>query len=182
MLTAARYAELLVLGQHQDDESVDGGVDAAFLQELLLKAAKPALVVPYAGSFEVVGRRVLVAWNGGAQATRAIDSALPLIEQANEVHVAVFGDVRGDAREGDHGEEPGADIGLYLARHNAHVSVTRSRAELDVGAQILNRASDLGADLIVMGAYGKSPLRERLLGGATRTLLESMTVPVLMAH
>jgi nucleotide-binding universal stress UspA family protein len=94
--------------------------------------------------------------------------------------VAVFDPERGRR---NHGEQPGADIGLYLARHGVKVSAHRqSGAGFDVGAQILSRAADTGADLIVIGAYGHSRMRELVLGGVTRTMLESMTVPVLMSH
>ena len=84
---------------------------------------------------------------------------------------------------GDHGEPPAADIALYLARHGVKANAARDVAPgIDIGARILTRAANADADLIVMGAYGHSRLRELALGGATRTLLEAMTVPVLMAH
>ena len=101
-------------------------------------------------------------------------------KRAAQVDVVAFEPARSGA---DHGEEPGADIALYLARHGVKVTVSRVDApDLDVGNQLLSRAFDLSADLIVMGAWGHSRLRELILGGVTRTLLESMTVPVLMAH
>jgi nucleotide-binding universal stress UspA family protein len=96
------------------------------------------------------------------------------------VHVIAFQPEKSGAA---HGEEPGADIALFLTRHGVKVRVSRYDApDVDVGNQLLSRAFDLSADLIVMGAWGHSRLHELVLGGVTRTLLESMTVPVLMAH
>jgi nucleotide-binding universal stress UspA family protein len=96
------------------------------------------------------------------------------------VEVSVFDPQRA---AGKHGEQPGADIALYLSRHGVKVTVHRqSGAGYDVGAQILSRAADAAADMIVMGGYGHARVRELVLGGVTRTILESMTVPVLMSH
>jgi nucleotide-binding universal stress UspA family protein len=176
----ARYADLVVVGQARPSGDDGDGLLPGFADELVLTAGRPVLLVPYAGRFPVVGDRILVAWNAGREAARAVTDALPLLTRAVEVQVAAFDPDRGGA---DHGEEPGADIGLYLARHGVKVTVARQvGAGLNVGEQILSRAADISADLIVMGAYGHSRTRELILGGATRTLLESMTVPVLMSH
>ena len=174
---SARYGDLLVAGQPAADGTQS--ISLGFAGKLLLSVGRPVLFVPYAGSFAAPGKRVLVAWNASREAARAVSDALPLLRGAAEVVVAAF-----DAeRSGDHGQEPGADIALYLARHGVKVTVTReSGAGIDVGNQILSRAFDFDSDLIVMGAYGHSRLRELVLGGATRTLLESMTVPVLMSR
>ena len=103
---------------------------------------------------------------------------MPMLARAQAVHLASF-----NPRDTDHGDVPGADIGLTLARHGVKVSVEQQTSEdTDVGNQILSRAADLQADLIVMGAYGHARLRQLVLGGVTRTLLETMTVPVLMSH
>ena len=107
-----------------------------------------------------------------------MSDALPLLQRADAVELVAF-----DPRSGDHGEVPAADIALYLARHGVKASAARQSApEVDIGAQILSRAADSSADLIVMGGYGHSRLRELVLGGATRSMLEAMTVPVLMSH
>jgi nucleotide-binding universal stress UspA family protein len=136
--------------------------------------------VPYAGRFATAGQRVLIAWDAGREAARAVSDALPLLKRADTVEVAVFDPERGRR---EHGEQPGADVALYLTRHGVKVSVARqSGANFVVGAQILSRAADTGADLVVMGAYGHSRVRELVLGGVTRIMLESMTVPVLMSH
>jgi nucleotide-binding universal stress UspA family protein len=177
---SARYADLVVVGQKDPGGEESSGAGADFAEELVLSAGRPVLLVPYAGRFAVVGRRILVAWNAGREAARAVTDALPLLTRADAVHVVAFNPDKGGA---DHGDTPGADIGLYLARHGVKVSVAQQQnEELAVGEQILSRAADLSVDLIVMGAYGHSRVRELMLGGATRTLLDSMTVPVLMSH
>jgi len=174
----ARYADLVVIGQQNPD--LDSGVGRDFERSVPIAVGRPVLVVPYTFERRPVGERVLVAWNAGREAARAVSDALPLLKRAIHVDVVVFNLSKSGA---EHGEEPGADIALYLARHGVKVTVSRVDApDLDVGNQLLSRAFDLSADLIVMGAWGHSRLRELVLGGVTRTLLESMTVPVLMAH
>jgi nucleotide-binding universal stress UspA family protein len=174
----ARYADLVVIGQQNPEWP--SGMNKDFERNILLTAGRPVLVVPYAFERRPVGRNVLVAWNASLEAARAVSEALPLLKRAGQVHVIAFSPAKSGT---GHGEEPGADIGLYLARHGVKVTVSRHEANgIDVGNQLLSRAFDLSADMIVMGAWGHSRLHELVLGGATRTLLESMTVPVLMAH
>lgn len=174
----ARYADLVVIGQ--DDGSGASGLTPDFEQHLLLASGRPVLLVPYASEKRPVGNNVLVAWNASREATRAVTDALPLLQGAKQVQVAAFNAGR---KGGTHGEVPGADIGLYLSRHGVRVTVSQYQADdVDVGNQLLSRAADLDTDLIVMGAYGHSRMAELILGGVTRTLLESMTVPVLMSH
>jgi nucleotide-binding universal stress UspA family protein len=177
MRRSARYADLVVVGQRDPDLAPGEGMPGYFVEELVLSAGRPVLVVPYAGRFPRIDARVLVAWNASREAARALTDALPLLQRAQAVEVAAF-----EPQAADHGAEPGTDLALYLARHGVRVNVARQQAGIEVGAQILSRAADSEADLIVMGAYGHSRAREIVLGGATRTLLESMTVPVLMAH
>lgn len=172
----ARYADLLVLGQ--PDPSGEGGVAPDFAALVTLSAGRPVLMVPYIGKFETLGKRVLVAWSATRESTRAVTDAIPMLRLAETVNVVAF-----NPRSPDHGQIPGADIGLFLARHGVPVEVSHYRAEdIDAGNQLLSRAADLGSDLIVMGAYGHSRLQEMVMGGVTRTILESMTVPVMMSH
>ena len=147
--------------------------------DIAKSSGRPVLVVPYAGSFASVGRRALVSWDAGTSATRALTASIPLLRRAEIVEVAVF---NADPQTDVHGEQPGADIALYLARHGLKVDVIRQKTQVDIGNALLSLATDLGSDLVVMGGYGHSRFREILLGGVTRTVLESMTVPVLMAH
>lgn len=174
----ARYADLTIIGQQEDDSG--SGVDKRLQADLPLAAGRPVLIVPYIQKEAQVGRRVVVAWNASREAARAVHDALPMLAGAQHVHVVTLG--RAGPFNG-HGEDPGADIALFLTRHGLKVTVHRDpTAKGDYGGQLLSRAFDLSADLIVMGAWGHSRLQERLLGGVTRTLLESMTVPLLMAH
>ena len=172
----ARYADLVVLGQ--PDPAGEDGVAPEFAAMVTLSAGRPVLMVPYIGNFETLGKRALVAWSATRESTRALTDAIPLLRLAEAVNVVAF-----NPRSPAHGQIPGADIGLFLARHGVPVEVSHYRAEdIDAGNQLLSRAADLGSDLIVMGAYGHSRLREMVMGGVTRTILESMTVPVLMSH
>lgn len=174
-----RYVDLVVLGQTNPDEA-DSVLFAPRPEEVALAAGRPVLVVPYAGRFEVCGRRVLVAWNASRAATRAVNDAMPLLAAAETVTVLCV-----DPHEDRiaHGEVPGMDIAAHLARHGVKARVeTTMSGEIGVGNTLLSWASDSGADLLVMGAYGHARVRELLLGGATRTILESMTLPVLMSH
>jgi nucleotide-binding universal stress UspA family protein len=173
----ARYADLTVVGQGIDLK--DAPYELAFLpQELALGVGRPVLVVPRYGTFDTVGERVLVAWNGSREATRAVHDALPLLKLARNVTVLSIDPER------DTGDRtPSADIALHLARHGVPAeSMSTLGLDISVGDLLLSRAADLGADLIVMGAYGHSRVRELVLGGATRHILQHMTVPVLMSH
>jgi nucleotide-binding universal stress UspA family protein len=175
----ARYADVTIVGQ-PDPESDDLGSASDLPERVALGAGRPVLVVPYAGSFSTVGQRVLVAWNAGREATRAVNDALPLLEGAAKVTVLAI-NPRGGLH--GHGEVPSADLALHLARHGVRAEASSLKSEdVDVGALLLSQAADLGADMIVMGAYGHSRLRELALGGATREILRSMTVPVLLSH
>ncbi len=173
----ARRADLLVLGQERGEEGV---LDRRGVPDtVVLTAGRPALIVPYVGARLPVGRRVLVAWNGSREAVRAVNDALPLLRRAEAVVILSI-DSGGEERGGD---LPGAEIARHLARHGVPCEARSARVEdIEVGDVLLSRAADEGADLIVMGAYGRSRFRELVLGGATRHLLAHMTVPVLMSH
>ena len=176
MALHARYADLVLVNQTDpEDESRTGFADA-----ILLSVGRPVLVLPYAGNATVKADNVLVCWDAGREAARAVTDALPLLQRAKRVTVL---SVDGRASAGGHGEQPGADIALYLSRHGIKAEAARTTSGgIDPGSVILSRAFDYGTDLIVMGAYGHSRVREVLLGGATRTILQQMTVPVLMSH
>jgi nucleotide-binding universal stress UspA family protein len=175
----ARYADLAIVGQADPDGSAPG-TTPDLPERVILGAGRPALVVPYVGRFESVGRRVLVAWNASREATRAVNDALPFLKRAARVTVLSVNPRSGvDA----HGAIPGADIALHLARHDVTVeAATVATDDVRVDDMLLSQASDMEADLIVMGAYGHSRLGELVLGGATRHLLRQITVPVFMSH
>lgn len=174
----ARYADLVVLGQPQPGGAAP--LAGPVLEEALFGAGRPLLVVPYAGRFDGIGREVLVGWNASAQASRALHDALPLLEGAARTTILAVNPRRGPD---GHGAEPGADIARHLARHGLHVVAEHLVApEITEADTLLNRAAELGADLLVLGGYGHSRLRELVLGGVTRRLLREMTVPVLLSH
>jgi nucleotide-binding universal stress UspA family protein len=172
----ARYADLVVVGQ-ADRDSNEGNLLPDLPDYTLLNCGRPVLLVPREGRFPTIGKRVMVAWNGSVEAAKAVTAALPLLRGAEQVTLAVLGD-SADAL----GESPGADIALYLARHGVNVEVLRRTEPADPGKAILSLAADFNVDLLVMGAYGHSRFREMMLGGATRTILATATLPVLMAH
>lgn len=170
------FADLLVLGQH-DRTDPQPHVSGDFVPSVLLASGRPGLIVPGTGRFLRAGGNVVVAWKPTATATRAVSAALPLLRQARTATVVEWGRAPGPAGAG------ALDIEVCLRLHGVQAQVQRQVEEPhDVGRLLLERAADLGADLLVMGCYGKSPTRERLMGGATRTVLESMTLPVLMCH
>jgi nucleotide-binding universal stress UspA family protein len=173
----ARHADLTVMTQ--EDPTEKSGMNSSVPASVVVAAGRPVLVVPYAGDFRSCGESVLIAWSGTRESARALADALPMLKLSKEVNVVSF-NPRGDS---GWGEIPGADIGLWLTRHGVKVNVRQQKsAEVDVGNQILSLAADLGANMIVMGAYGHSRTFQFVLGGVTRTLLDTMTVPVLMSH
>lgn len=171
----ARYADLAVVAR-TDKDAPDGMAVTA--EDLALDGGRPVLMVP-PGAAPSVGRNVVLAWKPAREAVRAINDAIPLLEPGARVTVLVV-----DPRDTpEHGQEPGADIAAHLARHGFVVTVEVALSgDLDVTGTLLRRATELGADLLVMGAYGHSRLRERVLGGVTRDLLRIAPLPVLISH
>jgi nucleotide-binding universal stress UspA family protein len=175
----AKYADLTLVGQANPDDP-QNYPNPGLPAEVALSSGRPVLVVPYVGVSHDIGRNVLVAWNGSREATRAINDAMPILERAEKVTILAVNPRKGG---GDHGDVPSADMALHLARHGVKAEAAQTVAtDIDVGDIILSRLSDLGADLVVMGAYGHSRMRELMMGGVTRDLLRHMTVPVLMSH
>lgn len=174
----AHYCDLVVIGQTDPDRpSPLLGPD--FPEHVALHSGCPVLIIPYAGTFKNVGTTVLVAWDASMEARRAVRDALPLLKRAQMVQVAIINPA---AQAEIYGQRPGADIALYLARHDVKVSVREEVSDDDIGNTLLSLAADSASDLLIMGCFGHSRLRETLLGGATRTILKSMTLPVLMSH
>ena len=174
----ARHADLLILGQ-DDSKDAASYVAPSFVGNLVLDAGRPALVVPHSGTVQTLGENVLIAWDGSREAARAVADALPLLESARYVTVDIVQHT--DAAR----ETPvGIDVAAWLDTHgvNASFTTTRTHVGASASAALLSRASDMHIDLLVMGAYGHSRARERVFGGVTRTMLESMTLPVLMSH
>jgi nucleotide-binding universal stress UspA family protein len=176
----ARYADLTVLGQPNEDAPYRGPAADSVLVNVMMSSGRPVLAVPYAGHFEHIGDRVLVAWNASREATRAVNDALPLLRGATSVTVLAVNPKRGIA---GHGDVPAADIALHLARHGVKAEAAHTIAEdINEADALLSYAADLGVDLIVCGGYGHSRAHEMVFGGVTRTLLREMTVPMLLSH
>jgi nucleotide-binding universal stress UspA family protein len=174
----ARYADLMVLGQFDpDDRHAD--LMRGMPEHVLLNVGHPALIIPYAGSYTSACNQPLVAWDGSPAASRAIAGAMPLLRDAGIVRIVVFNAMRyGDL----HGKQAGADLAVFLARHGLRIEVMQENTEQDIGSALLALAADANADLLVMGCYGHSRLRDMFVGSASRTVLNAMTLPVLMAH
>ena len=173
-----RAADLIVASQSDPDWEMSGLFDAP--ERLALESGRPVLVVPYAGRFGEIGKRVMVAWSGKREGARAVFDALPLLKSADKVTLLC---VVGRDADGESGQLPGAEIAASLARHGVKVTVRKTLAdEVGVADEILARLADEGSDLLVMGAYGHSRLREMVFGGVTRHILRHMTVPTLMSH
>jgi nucleotide-binding universal stress UspA family protein len=171
----ARRFDLSVITQARPDQPT---LDRLMVEASLFDSGRPVLIVPYIQRAALKLDHVLVGWDGSRSAARAIADAMPLLVRAKAVEVLI---VAGEAAKSD--EIPGADIAHHLARHGAKVDVNRMVSiEIDVASTILSHAADASADLLVMGGYGHSRLREFVLGGATRGILNSMTIPTLMSH
>jgi len=171
----ARRFDLAIVGQPEREraataEVVDEGV--------LFDSGRPVIFVPYIQKSGLKLDRVMLCWDGSRAATRAINDAMPFLEKAKQVELVIVSSKAGKANE-----LTGADMGQHLARHGLKVEVKRiTSPDIDVTSTILSYAADSSADMIVMGGYGHSRLREFILGGVTRGLLETMTVPTLMSH
>lgn len=171
----ARRFDLSIVAQADPDKL---GAEDLIAESALFNSGRPVIVVPYIQTAGITLERVVVCWDGGRAAARAIGDAMPLLKRAGNVEVLI---VTNEPPKSD--EAPGADIGQHLARHGVKVDVRREqRTDIDVANTILSYVADSGADFIVMGGYGHSRLREFILGGVTRSMLQSMTVPVLMSH
>ncbi|MGF6920605.1 universal stress protein [Paraburkholderia sp. 40] len=141
-------------------------------------SGRPAIVLPYAGPIRSQMDNVMIAWDGGRESARAATNALPLIRRASFVTIMKV------QRHSHYGEPTGIDVAAWLARHGIEASFTATPkvSGVDTGAMLLNALADRHIDLLVMGAYGHMRAQERLLGGVTRNVLRSMTVPLLMSH
>lgn len=173
----ARYADLTVIGPEMleretfKDKTIEGA---------LFSSGRPVLIVPAGARPTLKPRRVMVAWDARLEAARAVREAIEILAAADDVRVVL---VNPKADEWDHGAEPGADVAAYLARHGVKVTVDRLPSQGMTVAEVLRRhAGDTAAELLVMGAYGHSRLRERIFGGTTRSMLDESTVPMFMAH
>lgn len=174
----ALYADLLVLGQYDPEDSESAGIPFDFAEQVMAGSGKAALILPYTGMPATVGQNVVIAWKPTREAARAVSAAVPLLQRARRVHVVSWGE--------EQEQVTGAvlDLDGYLRLRGVEAVWHREGGDEPkaVGDLLLSRAFDLEADLLVLGCYGHSRAREWVLGGTSRTVLRSMTVPVLMAH
>lgn len=170
----ALYADLLVMGQREEDDPAAGLLPSDFLPSVLVESGRPALILPRAGRVDSVGDSVVVAWKETPQASRALAASLPWLQHAKHVLV-----VSGSASE----QTRNPFLAGYLQAHGIKANYRDIQGgDGEVGESILSSCADVGADLLVMGCYGHSRSREWIMGGATRSVLNAMTLPVLMAH
>lgn len=180
MARHARYADLAVVGKGDYDEPAKFP-HPELAADLVMTSGRPVIVVPNSGHFDTCGSRILVCWNASREATRAVNDAMPFLKTADKVTVLSVDPHKSSG--GDHGDIPSADIALHLARHGVKAEAASTVASgIEVSDTILARASDLGVDMIVSGAYGHSRTREWIFGGVTESLLRDTTVPTLLSH
>jgi nucleotide-binding universal stress UspA family protein len=171
----AHYTDLVIVGQASPGES-----PSDLPERVVLGAGRPVLIVPYSGTFQTVGERVLVAWKAGRESTRAVNDALPLLKKAQRVDVLAINSAE---TYGDDSESLCADICQHLQRHGVKATPDRMVvSNTPVGDALLNRTCEEGYDLLVMGAYAHTPQGKMTLGAVAGQLLKQMTVPVLMSH
>ncbi len=174
-VAGCRTTDLVVVGQ--DDPDHPEPMRDTMIEAALFDGAATVLIVPYVHTKPLALDRVTIAWDGGRAAARAVHMALPFLEKATKITVLMIG--KASSTPG----EPGADLAVWLSRHGLDVKIECIEApDISVADALLDHAADKSVDLLVMGGYGHSRVREFLLGGATRGILASMTVPVLMAH
>ena len=171
----ARRFDLAIVGQPARKPSLP---DQVLDEGVLFESGRPVIFVPFVQTDGVKLDRIMVCWDGSRVASRAVADSMPLLKKAKQVEIVIV-----SSKPAKDDELPGADLGQHLARHGLSIGIKRiTSPDTDVASMILSYAADSLADMIVMGGYGHSRLREFVLGGVTRGLLESMTVPVLMSH
>ncbi len=172
----ARYADLTLVPPNTENSQLQSWV----LDGVLFESGRPILLLPKGATTFPAARTVMIAWDASVEASKAVRDAIGLMQAADKVHAVLIDPV--PSFEG-HGPEPGADLATYLGRHGIATEVHRLPREGKETGEVLRRAaSDLGADLVVMGGFGHSRLRERIFGGTTTSMLKVPEVAVLMAH
>jgi nucleotide-binding universal stress UspA family protein len=170
-----RRFDLAVVGQPEPDTNA---VRQIIVEAALFDSGGPVIIVPYIQKAPLKLDRIMVCWDGGRAAARAIRDAIPLLRRAGRIEVVMVSNEPGKQDQVER-----ADISAHLAHHGLNVAVKRMPlGDMDVAAMLLSHAADEDIDFIVMGGYGHSRLREFVLGGVTRSMLRAMTVPVLMSH
>jgi nucleotide-binding universal stress UspA family protein len=176
LMLHARHASLAIVGPPR--RSSQAVTTLSLSESVVFASGRPSLLLPFDWPFDRIGRRIVVGWNGSREAARAVADAMPFLADADSVHLVVVSETKTRLLLG---ADPGADVSRHLARHGVPV-VLEQRDEGEAGEVLLERARDVDADMIVMGAYGRSKISEFIFGGATRTILESAEVPVLLSR
>ncbi len=170
-----RRFDLVIVGQAQPEMST---MEQIIGETTLFESGRPMIMVPYIQKAPFKTDNVMICWDGSRTAARAVADAIPILGKSSRIEI-----VSVTSERGKEDEIEGADIGQHLARHGLKVDVHRvSRGNIDVADALLSHAADSAADLMVMGGYGHSRLREFVLGGVTRSIFQSMTLPVLLSH
>lgn len=170
----ARRFDLAIIGQAKTDEMRQ----TQLIEALLFESGRPALVVPYTSKGALNLDHIAICWDGSKNAARAVGDAMPFLLRAKKISILTVSIETSKIRE-----LPAADIAQHLARHRLPVELIPINVEgSEIAQVILSYAADRNITLFVMGAYGHSRIREFVLGGMTRSMLESMTVPILMSH
>jgi nucleotide-binding universal stress UspA family protein len=171
----ARRFDLAIVGQAQPEMST---MEQIIGETTLFESGRPMIMVPYIQKAPFKTGNVMICWDGSRTAARAVADAIPILGKSSRIEIVSVTNERGKEDEIE-----GADIGQHLARHGLKVDVHRiSKGNIDVADALLSHAADSAADLMVMGGYGHSRLREFVLGGVTRSIFQSMTLPVLLSH
>jgi len=171
-------SDLVLVSQPGEDEF--GSLRTAVLEGVLFDSGRPLVVVPRGWTSGIFGEQIMIAWLPSREAARAIHDAMPFILAPGRATVAIVDPSIGDR---EYGEEPGADIAASLARHGVEVTVDQlPRSDRSVAEAIREHAVACSADLIVMGGYGHSRLREAIIGGVTRDMIANTSVPLLISH
>lgn len=176
----ARYCDLIIMSKAERVDSVTALIPN-LPEAVVMAAGRPVLMIPRAGGIQSIGRRVLYCWDQRREAARAFTDAAPFMRRCDELVIVEIDRDKELFRESELREQDIADFCISLGYPKPKHLLKESEG-IGVGNVILNTASDSGSDLIVMGAYGHSRMRQWVMGGASRTLLSSMTVPVLLAH
>jgi nucleotide-binding universal stress UspA family protein len=174
----ARYCDLAIISQ-TDPHDTSRNINAKFPEIVVLESGGPVLILPFHYDYQFTGKRILIAWNASPAIRKAIHFSLPLLRRAELVEVGIF---NAETHPEIFGESPGTDIATYLARHNITVDIIQRSVKTAIGSALIGLAEELDSDLIIMGCYGHARLREIVLGGTTRTVFKSMSIPVFMTH
>ena len=175
----ARFADLVIAGQ-RNPERLDPGTTPELPEQLVLDVGRPVIIVPHSGVFPTVGQKIMILWKTSRGAARAVNDALPFLLTAKEVCIVTINPEFGISGQGDN---PAADVVTHLSRHGITATARIANAERGtMGKTMRDLADDFGADMLVMGAFGRARWREMILGGMTRNMLATMTLPILMSR